>query len=167
MKQKLLYLLSIATLWSAGIAAADAGPAPRHAIERGRYMVRMSGCNDCHTPGYQQQDGQVPEAQWLTGSDLGWRGPWGTTYASNLRLLLSQKSEADWLKLARGLHSRPPMPSYVLWQMRQDDLVSIYRFIRSLGPAGSPAPAYLPPDQAPAGPFVQFPAPPPEPSRKP
>ena len=44
--------------------------------------------------------------------------------------------------------------------MTVQDLRAIYRYIRHLGPAGQPAPAYLPPDQTPKGPYVQFPAPP-------
>ena len=49
--------------------------------------MATSGCNDCHTAGYMQKDGQVPETEWLTGDSMGWQGPWGTTYAANLRLL--------------------------------------------------------------------------------
>jgi hypothetical protein len=30
------------------------------AAERGRYLMIAGGCNDCHTPGYMQTDGQVP-----------------------------------------------------------------------------------------------------------
>lgn len=37
---------------------------------------------------------------------------------------------------------------------------ALYRLLRHLGPAGEPAPAWMPPNQAPQGPFVQFPAPP-------
>jgi mono/diheme cytochrome c family protein len=55
-------------------------------IERGRYLVRITGCNDCHTEGYAEAGGEVPEEQWLKGSALGWRGPWGTTYGTNLRI---------------------------------------------------------------------------------
>jgi mono/diheme cytochrome c family protein len=54
-------------------------------IARGRYIVKIAGCNDCHTPGYFQTGGKVPEKEWLVGDKLGWRGPWGTTYPSNLR----------------------------------------------------------------------------------
>ena len=43
-------------------------------VERGRYLVRITGCNDCHTAGYAPSGGKVPEAQWLTGDALGWRG---------------------------------------------------------------------------------------------
>jgi mono/diheme cytochrome c family protein len=131
-------------------------------LSHGRYLAMIAGCNDCHTQGYLLADGKVPEGQWLTGSDLGWRGPWGTTYAVNLRLFLAPFSEDEWLALARQLRVRPPMPWYSLNVMRERDLKAIYRYIRSLGPAGKPAPAYLPPDQVPTTPYAQFPAPPPE-----
>ena len=44
-------------------------------IRHGRYLVQTSGCNDCHTPGYMQKDGQVSETEWLTGDAMGWQGP--------------------------------------------------------------------------------------------
>jgi hypothetical protein len=39
-------------------------------------------------------------------------------------------------------------------------LRAVYRYIRSLGPAGVAAPSYLPPNQEPKTPYVTFPAPP-------
>jgi hypothetical protein len=36
----------------------------------------------------------------------------------------------------------------------------MYQFLRYLGPAGKPAPAYVPSGQEPAGPYATFPAPP-------
>ena len=126
-------------------------------VERGRYVVRTSGCNDCHTPGYPESGGKTPEAQWLTGERLGWRGPWGTTYPSNLRLYFAGLSEADWMKRARALPARPPMPWFSLRDMSERDLHAIYRYVRHLGPAGERAPEYLPPDKTPSQPFVQFP----------
>ena len=50
-------------------------------IEWGRYLVKIAGCNDCHTPGYTMRDGNVPVSQWLLGDKLGWRGGWGTRSA--------------------------------------------------------------------------------------
>jgi hypothetical protein len=44
--------------------------------------------------------------------------------------------------------------------MSEGDVKVIYRYLRHMGPAGEPAPAYVPPDNEPAPPFVQFPAPP-------
>jgi len=128
-------------------------------VERGRYLLRTSGCNDCHTPGYPLSEGKTPEDLWLTGDTFGWRGPWGTTYGANLRLLAGQMTEAQWVDNARTLKTRPPMPWFNLNAMTAEDLGAMYQFLRYLGPAGKPAPAYVPPDQEPPGPYATFPAP--------
>ncbi len=125
-------------------------------VGRGRYLVQIGGCNDCHTPFYPMTGGNVPESAWLTGDNLGWRGIWGTTYATNLRLFMQELSEEQWLKKARDLNARPPM-SNSLQSMTEEDLRALYRFVRVLGPAGKPAPAYVPPLRTPRGSYVQFP----------
>lgn len=79
-------------------------------VARGRYLVMMSGCNDCHTHGYLLSEGKVPEPDWLTGETIGWYGPWGTTYAINLRLFMRDLSEDAWIKFARAVKARPAMP---------------------------------------------------------
>ncbi|MES2756119.1 MAG: cytochrome C [Pseudomonadota bacterium] len=126
-------------------------------ISRGRYLVQTSGCNDCHTPGYIAMDGKVDEKLWLTGDALGWAGPWGTTYATNLRLLLDGLTENEWLSRARTIKPRPPMPWFNLRAMTDSDLKAIYAYTRSLGPGGAPAPAFVPPGKKATGPAVQFP----------
>jgi mono/diheme cytochrome c family protein len=137
--------------------AADKGKTAGSALlERGRYLVKLGGCNDCHTPGYMASAGKIPEAQWLIGDKLGWRGPWGTTYASNLRMYMQNVTEAEWLKTAKILQTRPPMPWFTVQQMSATDLRAIYALIRNLGPGGEAAPAYLPPDKEPPLPYVQF-----------
>jgi mono/diheme cytochrome c family protein len=141
-------------------AADKAKTADAAQLARGNYMVRIGGCNDCHTPGYASSGGKVPESQWLVGDSLGWRGPWGTTYPSNLRMYMQKLTEAQWLKAAKVLQARPPMPWFSVRQMSDADLRAIYAFIRHLGPGGQAAPAYLPPDKEPPPPFVLFPSPP-------
>ena len=126
-------------------------------VARGRYVVGIAGCNDCHTPNYAPLGGKVPESEWLTGDALGWRGPWGTTYAPNLRLYMPGLTEDQWVKKAKTLSTRPPMPWFNLHHMSEADLRAIYRYVRHLGPAGKPAPDYVPPDKTPAPPYVQFP----------
>jgi len=145
-----------------GVAVSVPAVADEHgdaAVERGRYVAKIAGCNDCHTPGYPQAAGLVPESEWLTGDRLGWRGPWGTTYAGNLRLMAAETTEEQWLHLARHARYRPPMPWFALRDMTDEDLVGIYRLLRHLGPAGEPAPDWVPPDQEPRGPYVMWPAP--------
>jgi mono/diheme cytochrome c family protein len=155
-----LYFLAAFTL-SAAVHGANAATADEDTIERGKYLVRTSGCNDCHTPGYLLSEGSAPEALWLTGDSFGWHGPWGTTYATNLRLLISTLSENEWLLHAKTLKVRPPMPWFNLNMMHDEDLRAIYQYVRHLGPAGEPSPSYLPPDIEPPPPFATFPAPPP------
>ena len=154
-----------AHLIAAACAALAALPAladskPDKELARGRYVVQLGGCNDCHTPGYGMSGGKVPEAQWLVGDAIGWQGPWGTTYPANLRLYFQSMSEAQWLKTAKSLKTRPPMPWFTLHEMTKSDLRAMYRFVRHLGPAGQPAPAYVPPGGNVATPVITFPAPP-------
>ena len=130
-------------------------------VARGRYLVQITGCNDCHTPGYAPSNGTVDEKLWLTGDILGFRGPWGTTYPANLRLVAQSMSEDAWVKRARS-ELRPPMPWFNLRDMSDRDVRAIYRYLKYIGPAGQPAPAYVPPDKEPKPPFVQFPPPPPK-----
>jgi mono/diheme cytochrome c family protein len=131
-------------------------------VARGRYLVQITGCNDCHTPGYAPSNGNVDEKLWLTGDTLGWRGPWGTTYPANLRLIAQAMSEDEFVKRARSAALRPPMPWFNVRDMRDRDVRAVYRYLKHAGPAGQPAPAYVPPDKEPKPPFVQFPAPPPK-----
>ncbi|WP_097459957.1 cytochrome C [Mangrovitalea sediminis] len=142
------------------VAAKPEHSAAEKQWERGRYLVKIGGCNDCHTPGYAQSGGAVPEKDWLVGDRLGWQGPWGTTYPPNLRLYMQTLSEKQWVKTAHTREYRPPMPWFALHAMTTRDLKAIYHFVRHLGPAGEAAPAYLPPGQVASGPVVQFPAPP-------
>ena len=129
-------------------------------IERGRYIAKIAGCNDCHTPGYLISDGNVPEEKWLSGDTFGWYGPWGTTYGPNLRLFVSAMSEDEWVQTAKTLKRLPPMPWFNLNAMKEQDLRALYQFMLSLGEPGEPAPAYLPPDHKPNSPYALFPSPP-------
>lgn len=125
-------------------------------IARGEYIVKIGGCNDCHTAGFGESGGKVPRQQWLTGSAQGFLGPWGTTYPSNLRLGMSKMSEAEWLTYSSTFHTRPPMPDFTIRDMSEEDRRALYRFVTSLGSAGEAAPAYLPPGQQPAAPYFQL-----------
>jgi len=164
---KLLLIAGAAAL-PLGVDGADlwlhAADAPQSVsakdLARGKYPLVIGSCNDCHTPGYAPSNGKVPDKDWLTGDRLGWRGPWGTTYAANLRTYMEALTEAQWVAKAKALETRPPMPWYSVRALTVQDLRAIYRYIRHLGPAGAAAPAYLPPDKEPSPPFVTFPAPP-------
>ena len=150
-------LLSVFPDFGPGLAIAET--TDTETVDRGRYLVIITGCNDCHTPGYLASAGRTPEDLWLTGDTFGWRGPWGTTYGANLRMVLRGLSEDQWVKFAQTMTARPPMPWFNLNQMKNEDLRAMYRYIRQLGPEGKPAPAYVPPDEDPDPPYALFPPP--------
>jgi mono/diheme cytochrome c family protein len=160
MKTRCLPLAASAVALALAHAPAQAEPAKtadKALVERGRYLVQIAGCNDCHTPGYMEKAGKVDETLWLTGDALGWRGPWGTTYATNLRLFVGNLSQAQWLQHVAAMRPRPPMPYFNLQAMNEFDRKALYVYLKSLGPAGQPAPAWVPPARQPAQPYIQFP----------
>ncbi|QOV91285.1 hypothetical protein [Humisphaera borealis] len=125
-------------------------------IEAGRYIVKVGGCNDCHTPGFAMTNGQVPESEWLVGEKMGFRGPWGTTYASNLRLFVRDLSENDFVLIVRNRNTRPPMPWPSLHAMSDQDLRSLYAYLKSLETKGERAPDYVPPTEEPVTPYLSW-----------
>jgi mono/diheme cytochrome c family protein len=154
----LALVLAAAPSWA---AEAPRPKADKQLVERGRYLAIVGGCNDCHTAAYTESEGGVPESLWLRGSPLGFRGVWGTTYATNLRLSLSKMPLEQWLVYARALETRPPMPWFNLNQWSDEDLRAFYHYVRSLGAAGKPTPDPVPPHLDPKTPVVLWPFPPP------
>jgi Cytochrome c len=148
---------ALGLLLQAAAMAQPPKPADKALAERGRYLVQIAGCNDCHTPHYIEKGGKVDEKLWLTGDALGWRGPWGTTYATNLRLFAGSLSQAQWLQYVAKMQPRPPMPYFNVQAMSEQDRLAIYVYLKTLGPAGQPAPAWVPPDQQPPQPYILFP----------
>lgn len=124
-------------------------------IDMGRYLITIAGCNDCHTAGYPESNGNVPETQWLKGSPVGYQGPWGTTFPANLRLSVANMSKEQFIARAKS-ELLPPMPWFNLRAMSDDDLKAIYIYIKSLGEPGEAMPAYLPPGEVPSTPFIVF-----------
>lgn len=155
-------MMAVGLLLLTGCTATTAPPptSPRVAassdVEAGRYIAIIGGCNDCHTAGYLESEGNVPEEDWLTGSVVGWRGPWGTTYPSNLRLLVQEKTEDEFVTMLRTRKALPPMPWTNVNQMHQDDVRALYRYFRRLGPKGSKTPTAVPPDREPETPYLML-----------
>ena len=155
-----LLFVAVAGGRGGGVAPA-ATPDPQ--IARGRYLVAFGGCNDCHTPGWRESDGTLPIARWMTGAKIGYRGPWGTVYPPNVRLLFSEMSDDAWLFSTRTRGGKPPMIWHDIRFLTVDDRRAIYAFIRGLGRAGDPAPDDVPPSREPKTPYYwvlpQTPAP--------
>jgi hypothetical protein len=157
---------------SAASAGADAmppagGPAVAAASmeQAGEYLTIAGSCNDCHTQGWAETQGKVPPAERFAGLDVGFRGPWGTSYGKNLRTVVQRQSEDHWvevLKTSDGGDGKPPMPWWNTKQLSERDLRAMYRYIKSLGPRPNGVPRSLPPGREPTGRFIWVvPAPPP------
>lgn len=154
--------LTLIILLLACQAPAMAGSMDKDSMEaRGKYLAMIGGCNDCHTAGFTMAGGSLPEDTWLLGDSLGFRGPWGTTYPSNLRTYFSQMSEDEWVEKAKIVRSRPPMPWWVLNALTEEDARALYAYVTSLEVIANEVPDYVSPDVEPKPPYVQFPAPPP------
>jgi mono/diheme cytochrome c family protein len=117
----------------------------------------ITGCNDCHTPGYAENGGKVSVENWLVGNTLGYHGPWGTTYAPNLRHYFERLSEDQWVQAAKSLKTRPPMPWFSVNAIADEDLRAMYAFVRSLGSSGAAAAKALQPGEQPPEPTVDWP----------
>ena len=151
MKSSVRALLALGLI---GAAAAGANAA-EVSVERGAQVAITGGCHDCHTGGYLESGGKLDPALALKGTPLGWQGPWGTSYAANLRLIAKDKgSEDGFVQYAKTFQARPPMPFFNVHAMDESDLRSLYQYIVSLGEPGEAVPEFLPPGQEPKTPYI-------------
>jgi len=113
MKKKLeMMVVAVAVVAMAGILSnwrADAyAVSQKGKVERGRFLVNVGGCNDCHTPRVMGPEGPMPDMKrmlsghpqsqkidrqarlsgpWIAASNAdltAWSGPWGVSFAANL-----------------------------------------------------------------------------------
>jgi mono/diheme cytochrome c family protein len=149
-------------------AADDAKPATMTPLQRGEYIATVGGCNDCHTPGTFY--GAPDFKRQLSGSELGWRGPWGVSYPSNLTPDI-ETGLGSWtnVEIERALRSGvkkdgtpilPPMPWPNTARLTPEDMSSLIAYLKSLPPVSHKVPAPLPPDGVAKGATFQLPAPP-------
>jgi mono/diheme cytochrome c family protein len=144
--------LALAATMSIAHASEPAKPSATY----GKTVSILGGCHDCHTADYSEKNGVINPDTALKGNPVGYQGPWGTTYAVNLRLLAKGMTEDAWVKHLKSFTTRPPMPYYNVHTMDDVQLRSLYRYIASLGAPGEPAPAFVPPGQKPASPYIVF-----------
>lgn len=130
----------------AGLALSAAGAAAQEvSVDFGAHIAVIGGCHDCHTAGYNESGGQVDANVALKGG-APFEGPWGTTFAKNLRLTVANMSEDDWLTFSDTFQTMPPMPWYNVHAFTDVEARSLYQYIKSLpGGLGDPAPDALPP----------------------
>jgi opacity protein-like surface antigen len=125
----------------------------------GEYLLIVAGCHDCHTAKWSETQGKVPKDDQLLGSNVGYRGPWGTSYAPNLRLILGRMTEARWVQVlttADDGEGKPPMPYHNSALAAPEDLKAMYAYIKKLGVKGERTPRSVPAGQEPTTPYINM-----------
>jgi len=162
--------LFIASCTTQSTTATSTPPAMTHdqLVARGRVISFSSGCNDCHTPG--SLYGAPDTTRLLSGSELGWQGPWGVSYPRNLtpdpETGIASWTEDDIIAAVRTGHRPdgtillPPMPWPFYAFMSDDDVHALAAFIKTLPPVKHQAPKVVPPGVKPTGAYLTFPPPP-------
>jgi mono/diheme cytochrome c family protein len=128
-------------------------------LQAGEYLTTVGGCNDCHTQNWVESNGKVQPADRFAGMNVGFRGPWGTSYGKNLRTIVQRMSEDRWVKVLQTADSgegRPPMPWWNTAQMNERDLRAMYRYVKSLGPKVNGVPRGLSPEKEPTTPYISL-----------
>lgn len=148
--------------------AEQAKATPADPIARGKYLSIVGGCNDCHTPGTFY--GMPDTTRMLSGSELGWQGPWGVSYPRNLtpdmETGLGTWTEDDIVQTLRtgkkkdGSPLLPPMPWPMYSQMTDEDLHALAAYLKSIPPVKHKAPDIVPPTAKATGARLIFPPPP-------
>lgn len=137
-------------------------------VERGRYLVQIAGCTDCHTPGHFL--GSPDQTRFLGGSDVGFEIPGvGIVYGPNLTpddaTGLGKWSADDIVTAIRtgatpdGRGLVPVMPWPNLSALSDEDAYAIAAYLKSLDPVANDVPGPVPPGQ-PAPSFVMRVVPP-------
>ncbi len=126
---------------------------PAAKIARGEYLVKIIGCRDCHTPGFFA--GAPDMTRMLAGSEYGWQGPWGTTYARNLTpdgpTGLGAWTEDQIVTAIRtgqrpdGTPILPPMPWTDFANLTDQDAHAIAAYLKTLTPIAHRVPDKVPP----------------------
>ena len=161
-------------------AQSQQAPPDAERVERGAYLVKIMGCNDCHTPwkmgpqgpepdmtrmlsGHPQQIGPLPATKvpepfvWAgAGTNTAFSGPWGVSYAFNLtpeqNTGLGIWTEEMFIQTIRtGRHMgvsrpiNPPMPWPAYRNASDEDLKSVYAYLRTIKPIVNRVPEYVAP----------------------
>ena len=152
----------------AAIGSPPAGAADSKLVERGKYLVTIGSCTDCHTPGHFL--GKPDLKRQLGGSEVGFEIPGvGVFYGPNLtpdaETGLGRWSEQDIVTAIRtgqrpdGRTLAPIMPWANLAALTDSDAAAIAAYLKSLPPVKNKVPGPFGPGDTPTS-FVMKIAPP-------
>jgi mono/diheme cytochrome c family protein len=141
-----------------GMAFINAAGAQQAQAERGKYLVSIAGCNDCHTPGY--FFGKPDMNRYLGGSEVGFEIPGlGVFHGPNLTPD-PETGLGNWSvgqivtalqtgKRPDGRELAPIMPWRAFANLTKDDATAIAVFLKSLPPVKNKVPGPFGPNDKP------------------
>ena len=149
----------VAVIAALALAATSAQAADPSA-ERGKYLVSIAGCNDCHTPGYFL--GKPDMARFLGGSEVGFEIPGlGVFHGPNLTPdketgLGTWTDEQILTALQKGARPdgrmlAPIMPWHAFANLTVEDAKGIVAYLRSLPPVKNKVPGPFGPTETATG----------------
>ncbi len=150
----LLVAVAVAVL---GASAAASAADPQ--IERGKYLVTLGGCNDCHTPGYFL--GKPDFSRTLGGSDVGFAIPGKGVFVGRNLTPDKDTGLGNWTDdqiisaLTAGIRPdgrrlAPIMPWQALSHLTSGDAHAIVAYLRSLPPVKNAVPGPFGPKDVPS-----------------
>ena len=161
---RIVLRLGLAGLGLAGMAFATFVMSSGHAvsqtteIERGKYLVTLGSCTDCHTPGY--FFGKPDTTRHLGGSEVGFEIPGlGVFYGPNLTpdqdTGLGRWSTEDIVtaitkgRRPDGRELAPIMPWHAFANLTRQDVLAIANFLKSLPSVKNKVPGPFGPSEKP------------------
>lgn len=142
-----------AALIGAALSLATFAPIAAHAgddaVARGKYLVTVTGCGDCHTPGY--FFGKPDMSRVLAGSEVGFQMPGlGVFYGPNLTPdketgLGGWSAEEIRVAIQTGVRPdgrilAPIMPWHNLASLTPEDAKAVVAFLQSVPPVKNKVP---------------------------
>jgi mono/diheme cytochrome c family protein len=127
-------------------------------VERGKYLVTLGSCTDCHTPGY--FFGKPDMSRHLGGSEVGFELPGlGVFYGPNLTpdkaTGLGNWTDAQIVAAIRtgkrpdGRELAPIMPYHAFAALTDPDVQAIVAFLRTIKPVSNKVPGPFGPSEKP------------------
>jgi mono/diheme cytochrome c family protein len=143
----------VAFLGSSSFAAAETP------IERGKYLVTLGGCGDCHTPGYFL--GHPDMKRVLAGSEVGFAIPGLGVFAGRNLTPDKETGLGNWSteeivtafttgKRPDGRNLAPVMPWRALSQLTPADAQAIAAYLKSIPAVNNSVPGPFGPDDKPS-----------------
>src|SRR5437764_12272986 len=153
-------LAAIAGMTMAAVPLTAAIAADPAAVARGKYLVTIAACNDCHTPGYFL--GKPDMARFLGGSEVGFELPGlGVFHGPNLTpdkaTGLGNWTDAQIVAAVQkgttrdGRMLAPIMPWHAFANLTPQDAQAIVVFLRSIPPVKNKVPGPFGPTEPPTG----------------